>query len=161
VTIPCGTAPGTYYIVARADADGTVLESNETNNDRSVAITITVGGPDLVISSLSAPSLARRCQTITVKSTTKNTGSSAAGSSAANLYYSTSSTYSSGAVFIGSRIISQLAAGASSSGDLSIQVPCGMSPGRYYLIGRADADNAVAETNENNNFLSKSIYIYR
>jgi subtilase family serine protease len=45
VTIPAGTAPGAYYILARADATGAVAESSETNNATSNAtsnaITIT------------------------------------------------------------------------------------------------------------------------
>ena len=32
VTIPAGTAPGTYYMVAQADSGGSVAESIETNN---------------------------------------------------------------------------------------------------------------------------------
>jgi subtilase family serine protease len=32
VTIPPGTAPGAYYILAKADAEGSVSESTETNN---------------------------------------------------------------------------------------------------------------------------------
>lgn len=41
VTIPSGTAAGTYYILARAEADGAVSESNEGNNALSKPITIT------------------------------------------------------------------------------------------------------------------------
>jgi subtilase family serine protease len=41
VTIPAGTAPGSYYIIAECDADNAVAELTETNNTRSRAITIT------------------------------------------------------------------------------------------------------------------------
>jgi hypothetical protein len=41
LTIPAGTAPGVRYIVARADALGILAETNEGNNRRPVAITIT------------------------------------------------------------------------------------------------------------------------
>ena len=40
VTIPAGTAPGLYYIIAVSDADNAVAETTETNNTRSVAIRI-------------------------------------------------------------------------------------------------------------------------
>jgi subtilase family serine protease len=40
VTIPAGTAPGLYYIIAVSDADNAVAETAETNNTRSVAIRI-------------------------------------------------------------------------------------------------------------------------
>ena len=39
--IPVGTAPGNYYILARADATGAVTETNENNNVLSKAIKIT------------------------------------------------------------------------------------------------------------------------
>jgi hypothetical protein len=41
LTIPATTAAGTWYILFVADADAQVVESNETNNVGSVAITIT------------------------------------------------------------------------------------------------------------------------
>ena len=36
VTIPADTAPRTYYLIAKADADGGVAESVETNNVSAV-----------------------------------------------------------------------------------------------------------------------------
>jgi subtilase family serine protease len=39
-TIPAGTAAGSYYIIATADATVAVAESVETNNTRSKAVTI-------------------------------------------------------------------------------------------------------------------------
>ena len=43
VTIPLATVPGTYFVLAVADADGVgvVEETNEANNLRSRKITIT------------------------------------------------------------------------------------------------------------------------
>ena len=42
VTIPADTAPRTYYLIAKADADGGVAESVETNNVSAVrAIQVT------------------------------------------------------------------------------------------------------------------------
>src|SRR5947209_14983980 len=38
LTIPAGTATGSYYIVAYADGRGVVAESQEGNNQRAVAI---------------------------------------------------------------------------------------------------------------------------
>lgn len=40
VTIPAGLAPGTYYIMVKADGDSTVEESLETNNLLAIAITV-------------------------------------------------------------------------------------------------------------------------
>ena len=40
VTIPAGTAPGTYYVLGKADADGSVSESVETNNSAARGIQV-------------------------------------------------------------------------------------------------------------------------
>jgi hypothetical protein len=40
VTIPITTVPGGYHIIARADSDDAIVESVETNNNRSRNITI-------------------------------------------------------------------------------------------------------------------------
>ena len=41
VTIPAGTAPGTYYIFFDADYQDNVSESNENNNDENIQISVT------------------------------------------------------------------------------------------------------------------------
>ena len=40
VTIPAATAPGTYYVIAKADADGVVAETSENNNTNTHPIVI-------------------------------------------------------------------------------------------------------------------------
>jgi subtilase family serine protease len=40
VTIPDGTTPGAYYLIAKADDGGAVAESHETNNVKAVAIAV-------------------------------------------------------------------------------------------------------------------------
>jgi len=40
VTIPPGTAPGIYYLIAVSDADGAVSETTESNNTRALVIRI-------------------------------------------------------------------------------------------------------------------------
>ena len=42
VQIPAGIAPGTYYLLAQADALGVVDESPETNNVTYVVIQVTI-----------------------------------------------------------------------------------------------------------------------
>ena len=43
VTIPLGTVPGSFYVLAKADGDGVVSESVETNNVAARAIQVTIG----------------------------------------------------------------------------------------------------------------------
>ena len=40
VMIPAGTAPGPYYVIAKADSDQSVAESSETNNTRPRAVQV-------------------------------------------------------------------------------------------------------------------------
>jgi len=53
VTIPPSTAPGTYFIGPLADDQNAILESDETNNFKSTTLTVT--GPDLVVSGWGVP----------------------------------------------------------------------------------------------------------
>jgi hypothetical protein len=41
LTIPLDTTPGAYYLFAKADADGTVSEGQESNNTRTGVILVT------------------------------------------------------------------------------------------------------------------------
>jgi hypothetical protein len=43
LTVPAGTAVGTYFLLACADDPPVVLESNETNNCAASAETVVVG----------------------------------------------------------------------------------------------------------------------
>jgi hypothetical protein len=42
VTIPAGTAPGTYYVILKADGANDYYETNESNNVRVSSGTMTV-----------------------------------------------------------------------------------------------------------------------
>jgi hypothetical protein len=159
VVIPCGVASGSYYIVGRADADGVLAESDETNNERSAALAVVVAKPDLTVSALSAPTSAGACQTVYVTDTTRNTGNASSGASITRFYWSTDATYSAGDASLAPRTVKALAAGASSSGGVYVKVPCGTARGTYYIIGKADADGAIGELSEANNTRAKSITV--
>jgi subtilase family serine protease len=156
VTVPSGTCSGTYYIIARADADNVVPESNESNNTKSTSVKI---GIDLTVSALTAPSTSGAGLTITVTDTTKNSGCPAAASTT-NIYLSTNSTYDAGDTYLVSRLVPALATNAADTGSTSITIPSGITAGTYYIIARADADNTNPnETSETNNNRSISIKI--
>ncbi|HEX9366426.1 MAG TPA: S8 family serine peptidase, partial [Vicinamibacterales bacterium] len=112
VTIPSGTAAGTYYVYAKADAANVVGEVAENNNTASRLLRI---GPDLLVTTLSAPSAAGTGATITVTDTTKNQGAGAAPASTTRYYLSTNNLFDAGDVLLGSRSVGALAPGASST----------------------------------------------
>src|SRR5207247_5168722 len=115
--IPTATIPGTYYLIAVADAEDSVKESYEDNNTRTA--TVTVPGPDLVVSALSAPTSVTVNTPFTVKDTTKNQGTKPTTVDSTTKYYlSTTSTLAgvvSDILVIQPRVVGPLAAGASST----------------------------------------------
>jgi subtilase family serine protease len=155
--IPLGTS-GTYWVFALADANNVVAESNETNN--ATAQRITIGPPDLVVSSLVVPTSATRGATITVTDTTKNSGQGLAAASATRFYLSPTAALGPGAALLsGSRLVGALPPGATSSGSTGLTIDAGTAPGVYYLIAVADGDSAVAEASETNNTAARKITV--
>jgi subtilase family serine protease len=147
--IPAGLAPGTYFVLARADWNVAVTETIETNNDRlSAAIRI---GPDLVVTSVLASATGMANGTISVTDTTKNQGGVAVPETSTGFYLSTTVTLSAAATFIGSRTVGALGVLGAESGTSQLVVPAGTAPGVYYVIGVADWNGAVLESLENNN----------
>jgi subtilase family serine protease len=89
--IPTDTLPGSYYVVATADWNGTVGEPIETNNNKSAGL-IRIGG-DLVLTSVSASSPLMAGGPITITDTTKNQGTAPVGESTTAFYLSSNSSY--------------------------------------------------------------------
>jgi subtilase family serine protease len=147
--IPPGAGPGTYSVIAKADADGLIAETSETDNTRNDTITI---GPDLVVSALSAPATGGAGLPVTVTDTARNQGGgSTVIASTTSFYLSANSTYGAGDVFLGSRTAAILAPNATSSAPTTFTIPAATLPGSYYIVARADDAGAVAESNETNN----------
>jgi subtilase family serine protease len=156
VTIPMGTAPKTWYMIAKADGEGVLTETSESNNTFAKTVYI---GPDLIVSALSAPASAAAGQTISVGDTAKNNGADGAPETTTAFYISANSILDASDILIGSRGVPALDAGAASSGTTAVTVPAETAAGTWYIIAKADAGGAVAETWETNNTLSKSIRI--
>ena len=149
VAIPPDVATGNYFVIAKADADGVVVETQEGNNvaARTVAI-----GPDLSVSAMTVPYTIVAGSTVTVTETVLNQGAGAAGASTTRFYLSANvSLDASDAVLNGSRGVMPLAAATSSGGTTLVTIPAGTTPGTYYFFVKADADGAVAESQEVNN----------
>ena len=146
--VPSGTAPGTYYVIAKANADSSTPETNVTNNTRSITIVI---GPDLVLSSLSAPATGGAGLPVDVTDTTKNQGTGSAAASRTAFYLSANAARGAGDVLLGSRPVGVLVPNSSSTITTTLTIPGGTPAGSYYIIAVADDGGAVPETNEANN----------
>jgi len=156
VTIPEGTATGSWFVVAKADATDTVLEIVETNNSASRSIQI---GPDLTVTSLSAPGTAGPGGTITIADTTGNLSTGSAPATLTHYFLSANTTLDASDLLLGSRAVSALAPGASSSGSAAVTLPSGTAIGVWYLIAKADGTDSLLESSETNNTASRSIQI--
>lgn len=155
VTLMPGTPMGPYYLVACADADQVVGETNESNNCRASATTVAVTGPDLVVSALSAPpSPVAPGSSFSVTSTTANTGPlPSVVSSTTRFYLSTDTTYGWGDYGLspGSQAVPALAPDAAHPGTVTVTIPSSIPLGLYFLLACADADSQITEANETNN----------
>jgi subtilase family serine protease len=156
VTIPAGTAAGTYYLFAKADAGGVVVEPNEGNNLRTASIRV---GADLTLTALAAPLRAASGATISVSDTTRNSGSASAGTSTTRFYLSTNLTLDGTDIKLEpARQVPVLAPNESSAATTTITLPP-VANGSWFLLANADDANAVVEAFEQNNVRFTGIQI--
>jgi PGF-pre-PGF domain-containing protein len=145
-------AEGTANILAWADSENQVEESNEWNNEKTVSIEVTKQTfPDIVIEALTAdPANPEPWETVTVTATVRNLGTGKSGET--DLAYNIDGTEA------GERIIQELEPGSSS------QVSFSWTPGTEGMVNirvQADAGNNVPESNEGNNERTISIDVIK
>jgi subtilase family serine protease len=156
VTIPAGTATGTYYVFAKADADSAVGETVETNNTAYRTLRV---GPDLLIAGFRAPWFSGAGATISVTDTTRNQGGGASPATSTRYYLSSNLSLDSGDTLLGARAVAALAPGVSDTGSVALTIPLGIPAGTYYLFAKADGENAVVEHDEGNNVYGTTIIL--
>jgi subtilase family serine protease len=156
VIIPASTTSGTYYLFAKADGGNALVEPNEINNTRAIAIRI---GGDLTVSGLTAPSRAASGGTILVTDATKNLGAAPVDESTTAFYLSANLWLDASDIRLtAARVVPALGAGAQSIGSTTLAVPH-VSPGTWYLLANADDGSVVPETQEANNVRFTTIQI--
>jgi len=157
VVVPAATTTGFYYVIAKADAEAAELESNESNNTQFRMVSI---GPDLTISSLTAPASAAPGAALAVSETVRNQGGGTAAQSTTRFYLSVNAVLDAADTQLaGGRSVPALAQDGVSAGSTTVILPAGLGAGTYYLFARADGDLAVAETQESNNTTIRSIQV--
>jgi PKD repeat protein len=148
LVVPSSTPTGLYWVLAKADGNGAIAETQEENNVRlSVVVKV---GPDLTVSGVTAPATAAAGGSIVVSDTTRNHGAGGAAGSATKYYLSADVFLDAADIAIGTRTVPGLAAGASNTGSGTAVIPAGTA-GTYFLIAATDGNNAVAESVETNN----------
>jgi hypothetical protein len=151
VTLPTNAVVGDRWLLFVTDAASQVAESGETNNVAAKPIRVTA--PDLAVTSVTpAPADVSLGQPLTVTWTVQNQGTAAAGQAwSDDIYLSSRSTLDGSAVWLRSVTAgpdSPLAAGGTYTHAVEVTLPLNLSPGTYYLLAKADADNSAKEANE-------------
>jgi subtilase family serine protease len=149
VTIPAGTAVGSYFVIARADETGAIAEANEGNNTRVTAAPIVVG-PDVAVTVATGPSGAAPGVPMSIANTVVNNGAAPATVVVA-FYRSSDDAFDGGDVLLGSRTVTALAAGGSSAATTAVTLPASTVAGSYRVLVRADDGSVLGEANESNN----------
>jgi subtilase family serine protease len=117
-------------------------------------------GPDLQVTSISGVGPSTAGGVATVSDTIANRGAGSAGASRVTYYLSANVILDAAdQLLAGSRYVSPLPAGASSSGSTGLTIPAGIAPGNYFILAVADGDNQVAESSETNNTTARGIEI--
>ncbi len=167
LTIPGGTPPGNYYIGILVDRTNAVAESNENNNYVARLITVSAPSPlaDLVIitgSPTVTPSTVAAGGTVSLSAwTVKNQGTAGSGSFSNGFYLSNDSVITAGDTYLTGNSNTNLAPGAQFNwGGPTLTIPGGTPPGNYYIGILVDRTNAVAESNENNNYVARLITVH-
>ena len=154
VTIPSGSAAGTYtaYVILDNDSD---LDQSNTSNDFTPGVNFGVSAPvqqsDIVVQGTPSilPNPVSAGNSITVSYTIKNQDSGNAGSSETKIQIKNSSgtqitapTFSEGS----------LSAGASASRSRSVTIPGGSAAGTYTAFVILDNQSELDQSNTSNDF---------
>ena len=126
VTLPDGLTAGTYYVLAKADGAGALVETQETNNTRTASIQI---GPDLAVTAMSAPASAGAGGTVAVTETTSNQGGGPAAATKTRFYLSSNYMLDATDIPLQERDVLALAAGNSSPATTIVTIPDGTTTG--------------------------------
>ena len=155
-TVPLGTPTAVYVLLACADDTNQTVEANEANNCKAATTTVSVAPPtaDLVVTALSNPPASSPATgSFSVTDTTQNAGLTGSAPTTSTRYYlSANAVLDTGDTLLtGARAVPGLAAGAASTGSVTVTVPVGTTLGTYFLLACADDTGQVPETNETNN----------
>ncbi len=148
ISVTAPSTPGTYYYGACVDS---VTGENDTDNNCSVSIAVTVGtapAPDLVVGtptvSDNSPEVGK---SFTLAATVENQGSASSGSTTLRYYRSADFTISSSDTAVGTDNVGGLNPSGTSPESISVTAPS--TAGTYYY--GACVDSVSGESNTGNN----------
>ncbi len=163
------TAPIAYaQVTAANETDADSQPNNGTpptpvqDDEASTAGGTPTPMPDLTLSNGSIPSTFILTANTAISYNVNNIGNAPSSSIQAfitRFYLSIDNTLSANDLAVGEGIAGPVAAGGNITGaGAVVTIPASTAVGSYFLIGKTDADNTVAESNENNN-LSNAVAV--
>jgi YD repeat-containing protein len=163
-TVPSSLAPGTYYLILGVDSNVELAETVETNNtvvSMPVTLSATVDKPDLVVTSIIAPTtpILRNLNgtwTFPLSWTIQNAGGATANGQwwdGVIISLDTIPSWPADPGVAGTLHAwnDPIAPYASYTRNVTAVAPASLSPGTYYLLGGADDNQELVESNESNN----------
>ena len=143
VTLP-SIDPGRYFLIADADTNDEVRETNEDNNLRARRLLV---GPDLKATVALEPATPTSTVPTTITVTTANKGFDVAAASTTRLYRSANGTIGAGDELLREWAIPALNPNQEAAQSVTVRLPAGS----YFLLAAVDVGNAVKEANESQN----------
>ncbi|MBF4162934.1 CARDB domain-containing protein [Nocardioides acrostichi] len=166
VAVEAPRTPGSFHLLACADARHAVRETDEDDNCRAISLVVREPArPDLGVTALtvsspdyrgSGPVVAAGSRQL-VQVTTANSASVPAAASLTRVYLSADDAPDAGDVVLGLVQVGQLEGGASQRGSTYADLPD--TAGDLFVIACADDDRAVEEADESDNCFSQPITI--
>ena len=173
ITVPSAN-PGAYYVIAQVDtsqAIGMALMAASTTTPSTggkwirKSVKLQVAVPDLTVAPITAtPTSVRPGATVFTTGTVLNPTAYPVPTTTLRVWLTANpsslpTSNGSGAVLLGSSSIPSLAAGVQTTFAVSLTIPSNAQTGVQHIQAMADADSAVAESDESNNLVHTSITI--
>ena len=156
LTVSPSTPPGTYYVLACADAYRLIKELDESNNCAVSPTQLSIEYANLAPTAVSPPPASAAPGTsFPVSDTIQNTSDVTAAGSQVRYYLSADAGKNGSDILLsGTRSVPALPAGTSSSGSRSVSIPSTTPVGSYRLLACADDLSLVEEADESDNCLT-------
>ena len=150
LTVPSNLGSGCWYWGVLVDINNAIQELDETNNALANSAQFCVQQPNLRVASVSVPASATSGQSVDVVASIQNSGGSAAPTFECRLFLSSDSSPSADDVLLDTFSVQGLAASASTSRTLPVQLASDLV-GTYYFVVEVDTGQSVAEEDESDN----------
>jgi hypothetical protein len=156
LSIPSNTPAGEYWVLAKADD---VQEPDATNNLAVSAqrVSVAIQPVDLLMTQVSfTATTVNAGGSVALTTAVRNQGTAPAGPFAIGFRLSRNRVWGDDddVTIPATRTVAALAGSASNIATATLAVPASVPGGTYYVLARADAGEAVPETDESNNVLS-------